>query len=58
MATPMVAGLIGVMRSLNPDLTDTRIYEILRDTGRTTDASKTVGQMIDAERAIAAALNG
>ncbi|MFT5143746.1 MAG: thermitase [Rhodothermales bacterium] len=58
MATPMVAGLIGVMRSLNPDLSDTRIYEILRDTGRTTGASKTLGQMIDAEGAIAAALDG
>ncbi|NNE70796.1 MAG: S8 family serine peptidase [Rhodothermales bacterium] len=57
MATPMVSGLAGVMRALNPDLEADEIYEILRDTGRSTGASSAVGQMIDAEAAIQAVLN-
>ncbi len=58
MATPMVSGLVGVMRSLNPELEADEIYDILKSTGRSTGASHSVGVMIDAEKAIQAAMNG
>jgi thermitase len=52
MATPLVAGLIGVMRSLNPDVTAEDVYRILNDTGFDgPDASKT-GRIIQADEAI------
>ncbi len=54
----MVAGLVGVMRSLNPDLEADEIYDILKSTGRSTSAEGTIGVMIDAEKAIQAAMNG
>lgn len=57
MATPMVAGLAGVMRALNPELEADEVYRILKDTGSTTNASRAVGQLIDAEKAIQAVLN-
>ncbi len=58
MSTPMVAGLIGVMRALNPDLTAEDLYRILHETGVTVSASARVGRMIDAEAALRAALSG
>lgn len=58
MATPMVSGLIAVMLSLNPDLTDASVFAILRESGRTTPASAGIGEMIDAEGAIKRVLGG
>ena len=50
--SPLVAGLIGVMRSLDPSLTPWRAHQILHETGVTgPDASK-VGRMIHAEAAL------
>ncbi|NNE35928.1 MAG: S8 family serine peptidase [Rhodothermales bacterium] len=53
MATPLVAGLLGSMRALDPGLTAERAYEILHTTGREVDDSRQVGRVIDAGRAIA-----
>jgi thermitase len=57
MATPMVAGLLGVMRSINPDLDGDHAYDLLVSTGRSTAASSSVGLVIDAEKAIVATLD-
>ena len=56
MATPMVTGLLGVMRSLNPKLTAEQAYTILHETGTTVADSPQVGRVINAEAAILAAL--
>lgn len=42
MATPYVAGLLGMMKAVNPKITTKEAYEILKDTGiETTDTQKT-----------------
>ncbi|MBN1944916.1 MAG: S8 family serine peptidase [Bradymonadales bacterium] len=52
MATPMVAGLLGLMRSLDPNLTAEQAYRILADTGdRGADADR-VGRTINMGNAI------
>lgn len=56
MATPLVSGLLGVMRALNPELSAKRAYEILHDTGVKVNDSNKVGLVIDAEAAIKSVL--
>jgi len=46
MATPYVAGLIGLMRSLRPDLTTAEAYDLLRSTGRKTGDTAKTGRLI------------
>lgn len=42
MATPIVAGLVGILRSLNPNLSGANAYKILKETGLdAADVSKT-----------------
>ncbi len=57
MATPLVSGLIGVMRSLDPDLTADAAYAILKETGTKLSDSNKVGLQINAEAAIATVLS-
>jgi len=56
MATPVVSGLLGIMRSLHPELTASQAYTILHESGVTLDDSKKVGRMIDADAAVNAVL--
>ncbi|HMB91767.1 MAG TPA: S8 family serine peptidase [Rhodothermales bacterium] len=56
MATPVVSGLVGVMRAINPNLTADEAYRILHETGTTVAASDQVGRVINAEAAILAVL--
>lgn len=56
MATPVVTGLLGVMRSLNPDLTAEQAYTILHETGATVEDTRQVGRVINAEASIQAVL--
>ena len=58
MATPLVAGLIGVMRSLNSSLTAEQAYRVLVDTGQEIEDSRLVGRVIDAHQALVSVLNG
>ena len=52
MATPMVAGLIGVMRAINPEITAETAYETINETGvEGVDALKT-GRTIHPARAL------
>lgn len=46
MATPYVSGLIGLMKSIQPDLTNKQAYEILNATGKATRSGKETGQLI------------
>jgi thermitase len=56
MATPLVSGLLGVMRALDPDLSAAQAYTILHQSGIDLTDSDKVGRMIDAEEAIKAVL--
>ena len=57
MATPVVAGLLGVMRAVNPDITYEEAYRILHETGKTLSDSKKVGRLINARDALNAAMD-
>ncbi len=52
MACPAVAGLIGVMKSLKPDLTAKEAYTILKKSGKDTKNKKETGQFIQPTEAI------
>jgi thermitase len=54
MATPYVAGLIGVLKSLNPDLTTPQAYNILNNTGKPTQNTTATGKLIFPLQAIQA----
>ena len=56
MATPMVSGLIGVMRSIDPSISAQEVYTILHETGATHQDHKKVGRTIDMNAAVEAVL--
>lgn len=56
MATPYVAGLLGVMKSLKPDLKTDEAYRILNKTGKDTKATKQTGKLIHPYLAVKALL--
>ncbi len=56
MATPVVSGLIGIMRAFNPDLPASEAYRILHETGVELNDSDQVGRLIDADAALQAVL--
>jgi thermitase len=56
MATPFVAGLLGVMRSVNPDLSAADAYKILKKTGVDSGDTKLTGKVVQPEAALKAAL--
>ena len=54
MATPYVAGLLGIMKSLRPELTTREAYDILHRTGKDTNSKKETGKLIMPARAVEA----
>lgn len=46
MATPLTAGLIGMMRAFKPDLTPKEAHKILKDTGKKVKDSGKVGNVV------------
>jgi len=54
MATPVVTGLLGLMRSIDPVLTATEAYNILHETGTEVEDTPQVGRVINAEEAVKA----
>lgn len=46
MATPYVAGLLGLLKSIKPDLTAEQAYAILNKTGKDTKATNLTGKLI------------
>lgn len=52
MATPYVAGLVGLMKSLNPDLTTKEAYNILKTTGVDTKDTELTGKLIQPAEAV------
>lgn len=54
MATPYVAGLLGIMKSLKPSLTTEQAYKILNDTGIDTKDTQKTGKFIQPEKVLKA----
>ncbi len=54
MATPYVAGLLGVMKALDPDLDTQRAYQLLDSTGVDTGDTEKTGRLIQPAAALAA----
>lgn len=54
MSTPVVSGLLGVMRSLDPGLSADHAWTILQQTGHDVVDTAQIGRLIDAEAAISA----
>ncbi len=52
MATPYVAGLVGLMKSINPNLTTTEVYSILKESGKNTNLTKETGKLIQPAEAV------
>ncbi len=52
MATPMVAGLIGLMKAIRPELTTEEVYRILKETGKSIPDEKITGRLVQGAAAI------
>ncbi|HZV71479.1 MAG TPA: S8 family serine peptidase [Saprospiraceae bacterium] len=52
MATPMVAGLVGLLKSFRPELTTQEVYTILYDSGKPLPDGKASGRLIQAADAL------
>lgn len=52
MATPYVAGLAGILKSLQPDLTTKEIYKILKESGTDTANTELTGKFIQPAAAV------
>lgn len=58
MAAPVVAGLLGVMRAMDPSLTPKSAYEILHQTGTAAQDVSLTGRVVNAEAALRAVDSG
>ncbi len=54
MACPFVAGLLGVMKSLDPDLTYQEAYRIINATGKESSETRITGRIVQPAAALAA----
>lgn len=52
MATPYVAGLVGMLKAIQPELTTTQVYAILKKTGKATQQTELTGPLIQPARAV------
>ncbi len=52
MATPYVAGLVGLMKSIRPELTTKQAHDILKKTGAKTGNTKETGRFIQPAKAV------
>ena len=50
MSSPIIAGVVGLMKSVNPDLTNKENIEILQKTGKNVDAS--IGPLVQVDKAL------
>ena len=56
MSSPIVTGVVGLMKSINPELTNTEIINILRKSGKQLDPS--IGPLVQADKALELCLTG
>lgn len=58
MSTPVVSGIIGMMRAFAPDISDDEVWSILDETSRPVRDSKQIGNLVDAEAALKRVMQG
>lgn len=58
MAAPIVTGAVALMKSVNPNLTNSQIIDILNKTGKTVDREGHIGKLIQVRDALEQAANG
>jgi subtilisin family serine protease len=51
MSSPIIAGVVGLMKSVNPDLTNKEIIKILKETGKPIDG---IGPLVQVDKALKA----
>lgn len=56
MATPYVAGLVGMLKAIRPELTTAQVYNILKQTGKATQQTDLTGPFIQPAAAVKAVL--
>jgi thermitase len=56
MATPYVSGLLGLMKSIHPDLTAEQAYAILQQSAANVPDAKNTGKLIQPGKAVSALL--
>jgi thermitase len=52
MATPMVAGLVGLLKSIRPGLKTDQVFQILHDSGKKITDDNTTGRLIQSADAV------
>ena len=55
MSSPIIAGVVGLIKSINPELTNTEIIKILRDSGKNLDPN--IGPLAQADKALLLSMN-
>jgi thermitase len=58
MATPYVAGLVGLMKALRPNLNTQQVYQLLSDTGANTKNAEQTGPLIQPAKVLGQLLKG
>lgn len=54
-ASPLVAGAVGLMKSVNPNLTNAQVVKILTETGKPLGDDSLIGPLLQADKAVKAA---
>ena len=57
MAAPYVSGIVGIMKSIRPNLTNKEAFKILQQTGKSTQDTRATGKLIQPAAALQALLN-
>ena len=57
MATPIVAGLVGMMRAYDPEIDAATAYKILHEQGKTVNDSDKVGRVIQPKATLERLIN-
>lgn len=52
MSTPVVSGIIGMMRAFDPSISDDEVWQIIDETSRPVKDSDRIGNLVDAEAAL------
>ena len=52
MSTPVVSGIIGMMRAIDPTMDEETVWSILASTARTIPDSRRIGNLVDAQAAL------
>jgi subtilisin family serine protease len=52
MSAPIISGVVGLMKSINPDLTNKEIIEILESTGKDLNPNFNIGPLVQVDKAL------